>query len=163
MYVRYGMSDAEIRSLKLTRLVPVRRKTRGQAPGITSAESMHADHEKDEDKWVFPNVEPTKREERVLMGAVLEIAVRTAWENSVYQFGGRYYHQQQGGPTGRRITMAASRIVMGSDFGKKLTNILDKANIKTWLKSAYVDDIRLIISLFRNLGWNNNTKTFTKK
>mgnify|MGYP007045536866 CR=1 FL=1 len=30
MYVRYGMSDAEIRSLKLTRLVPVRRKTRGQ-------------------------------------------------------------------------------------------------------------------------------------
>ena len=56
--------------------------------------------------------------------------------------------------------MAASRIVMGSDFGKKLTDILDKANIKTWLKSAYVDDIRLIISLFNNLKWNTNTKTF---
>ena len=56
--------------------------------------------------------------------------------------------------------MAASSIVMGSDFGKKLTSILDKAEIKTYLRSAYVDDIRLIIKLFRNLKWNDDTKSF---
>ena len=34
MYVRYGMTDAEIRSLGLTRVVPVRRYTGGRAgPG----------------------------------------------------------------------------------------------------------------------------------
>ena len=74
MYVRYGYSDAEIRAQKLARVVPVRRYTRGRAPGVTSAESLHADHNKQEDKWVFPKVEYTEMEKRLLMGAVLEIA-----------------------------------------------------------------------------------------
>ena len=124
MYVRYGNSDAEIRAQKLARVVPVRRHTRGRAPGVTSAESLHADHNKQEDKWVFPNVEYTETEKRLLIGAVLEIAVRTVWENSCYSFGGRYYHQQQGGPTGRRITMAAARIIVGYNIGKEVTDML---------------------------------------
>ena len=57
MYVRYGMTDAEIRSLGLTRIVPVRRYTGGRAPGFKSKEAGHKEPEKDGDKWVFPNVE----------------------------------------------------------------------------------------------------------
>ena len=96
----------------------------GRAPDVTSAESLHADHNKQEEKWVFPKVECTEMEKRLLIGAVLEIAVRTVWENSCYSFGGRYYHQQQGGPTGRRITMAAARIIVGYNIGKEVTDML---------------------------------------
>ena len=45
MYVRYGMTDAEIRSLGLTRVVPVRRYTGGRAPGFKSKEASHKEPE----------------------------------------------------------------------------------------------------------------------
>ena len=160
MYVRYGYSDAEIRAQKLTRVVPVRRYTRGRAPGVTSAESLHADHTRQEEKWVFPKVEYTETERRHLIGAVLEIAVRTVWENSCYSFGGRYYHQQQGGPTGRRITMAAARIIVGYNIGKEVTDMLQSADIKVWSKSGYVDDLRWYLNLFSDKKWNADTRKF---
>ena len=88
----------------LQRIVTVRKFTRGKALGITSAEAKHAS-----DKWVFLDLEPNELEKRRLMAAVLEIGVRAAWDNSVYQFGGKHL-QQKGGPTGARVTMAASRL-----------------------------------------------------
>ena len=138
MYVRYGYTDIEIRAAGLERIVPVRKFTRGRAPGITSAEAKHAEAERAKDKWVFPDLEPTELEKRKLMAAVLEIGVRAAWENSVYQFGGKYYLQQKGGPTGARVTMAASRVVTGAS-GIKLMRKLMEAKIKTYMKSNYVD------------------------
>ena len=47
---------------------------------------------------------------------------------------------------GRRLTMAASRIVMCS-IGKSLHKILSDADIKVWMKSAYCNDIREVITL----------------
>ena len=95
MYVRYGYTDAEIRAAGLERIVPIRKFTRGRAPGITSAEAKHAEAERAADKWIFPDLEPTELEKRKLMAAVLEIGVRAAWDNSVYQFGGKYYLQKE--------------------------------------------------------------------
>ena len=93
----------------LQRIVTVRKFTRGKALGITSAEAKHAEVERASDKWVFLDLEPNELEKRRLMAAVLEIGVRAAWDNSVYQFGGKHL-QQKGGPTGARVTMAASRL-----------------------------------------------------
>ena len=76
LYVRIGMSDAEIRAAGVTTIVPVRKYTRGQAPGITSKEALHADTDKELDKWIFPPRELTRDGQRKLMGAVLEIAIR---------------------------------------------------------------------------------------
>ena len=84
-------------------------------------------------------------EQKRLLGAVLEIGVRAAFENSVYQFGGRYYHQQKGSPTGRRLTMAAARVIM-SDWSINITKILEQAEIKIWLKSHHLDEKLLHIS-----------------
>ena len=77
----------------------------------------------------------------------------------MYQFGGRYYHQQKGSPTGWRLTMAAARVVM-SDWSINITKILEPAEIKTWLKSHYVDDIRKVVTLFNNLRWDEVSKAF---
>ena len=154
LYVRIGMSDAEIRTAGVTTIVPVRKYTRGQAPGITSKEALHADTDKELDKWIFPPRELPRDGQRKLMGAVLEIAIRASWENSMYSFAGSYYLQKEGGPTGRRLTMAASRIVMGS-FGMSLHEILSDADIKVWMKSAYCDDIREVITLLCGLRAGN--------
>ena len=139
-------------------VVPVRRYSRGQAPGMTSAEALHGDADKACDKWIFPDRDLTEPEKRRLMAGVLEVAVRACWENSVYQFGGRYFHQKKGGPTGASATMSASRVVMGM-FGKTLIKMLEKVT-KIWMKSLYVDDLRLVVNLFRNLRWNKDRKEF---
>ena len=160
MYVRYGMEDHEIRALGLTRVVPRRRYTRGRAPGICSKQAMSGDADSDGDKWIFPDIELTDHEKRVLIGACLEIGVRTSFENSVYQFAGRYYLQSSGGGTGARVTMCSARIIM-ADWGQKMTEILKRNNIKTWLKSAYVDDVRFVINLLRmNQRWDDTSKSF---
>ena len=77
IYVKFGMSDSEIRARALIRVVPVRRYTWGKAPGITSAEAMHKEAERDKDKWIFPDIELTNPERQSLIAAVLEIGVRT--------------------------------------------------------------------------------------
>ena len=111
IYVPYGYSDIEIKAAGLERIVPVQKFTRGQVPGITS---KHAQAQPAKDKWVFLDLEPTELEKRKLMAAVLEIGVLAAWENSVFQFIGKYYLQQKGGPTGALVTMAASRATRAS-------------------------------------------------
>ena len=153
MYVRCGMTDAEIRSLGLTRVVPVRRYSGGRAPGFKTNEAGHKESE------MRRNVETTAEERRKLMAAVLEISVKTLWSNSLYQFGGRYFQQLSGGPTGSRATMCASRIVM-YHWSRKLIRIIETSGLKTWMKSAYCDDVRLIISLFTSLKWDPDTKAF---
>ena len=96
------------------------------------------------------------------MGALLEIAIRASWENSMYSSAGSYYLQKEGGPTGRRLTIAASRIVMGS-FGKSLHEILSDADIKVWMKSAYCDDIREVITLLCGVTRRKVLKLLTMK
>ena len=158
MLVRYGMDHFEIRKLGLERIVPKRRYHRGQEPGVTSKEALGGDGDRDEDKWIFPPREPTETEKRSLIAACLEIGVRTSFRNSVYQFGGQYYLQTNGGPIGARVTMAVSRIVM-YDWGKKLRNILREAEIKIWMDSAYVDDYRSLLSALRpGLRWEPSSK-----
>ena len=110
------------------------------------------------DKWIFPAREPTETEKRTLIGACLEIGVRKSFQQSVYQFGGKYYLQTSGGPIGARITMAVSRIVM-YHWGKKLRNILSEANVKIWMDSIYVDDYRsLLTALMPGLRWEPSSK-----
>ena len=108
LYVRIGMTDTEIRSLGVTRVVPVRRYSRGQASGMISAEALHGDADKACDKWIFPDRDLTLPEKRRLIAGLLEVA---CWENSVNQFGGRYFHQLTG-LTGAFPNMSASRLVI---------------------------------------------------
>ena len=39
---------------------------------------------------------------------------------------------------------------------------MTEADIKIWMKCSYVDDIRLLINLLKNLKWDNEAKKFVK-
>ena len=154
MLVKYGMDPSEIRTLGLENIVPRRRYNRGRKPGVTSKEALGGDRERDEDKWIFPSREPSETEKKSLIAACLEIGVRTSFQNSVYQFGGKYFLQSTGGPIGARVTMAVSRIVM-YQWGKNLQKILREAEVKIWMDSLYVDDYRTLITALRpGLRWD---------
>ena len=56
--------------------------------------------------------------------------------------------------------MCASRLVM-YDWGQKIKQILHISDIKCWLASSYVDDVRLILTLLkRNTKWSEEEKRF---
>ena len=46
-------------------------------------------------------------------------------------------------------------------FGKQFISKLEKVT-KVWMNSAYVDDIRFVINLFKNLRFNQETKQWLK-
>ena len=66
----------------------------------------------DEQQWVFPSVELTELERKLLVGEVLKIGVQTMFETHLYSFGGRVYRQRVGGPIGLRSTCALARVIM---------------------------------------------------
>ena len=160
LYVRLGMDHFEIRTLGLEKIVPKRKYHTGAEPSVTGREALSGDPEKDELRWDFPSREPTEKEKIYLMAACLEIGVRTCFEHHVYQFGGRYYLQKSGGPIGMRITMAAARLVM-CDWGLRMKEIFNKANIQTYLKAVYVDDKRsLMPAIKKGTRWVDKQKSF---
>ena len=54
----------------------------------------------------------TNKEKKLIVGTVTAIALKTLFNNFTYKFGGKYYHQQSGGPIGVRATGAAASLVM---------------------------------------------------
>ena len=70
-----------------------------------------------------------------------EIGTRVPWNNFVYEFGGEYFLQMEGGPIGARVTMAASRLVM-QVWAEGYRDILDKSGVTrdahkaTWTMAA---------------------------
>ena len=122
-YCALEMSETEIRMSKLRRIIPTRRYSKGTRPSIIGPLPLGPSTD-DDCQWVFPKRNITNEDKKLLLATVMEIAVRTVFETHVYQFAGKMYHQQQGGPIGLRATGAISRIVMADWDGRLLQQLL---------------------------------------
>ena len=161
-YVAMRYDPFEVRKMALERIIPKRKYRKGTKPGVTGKEPLGKESD-DEVRWVFPQREPTNKEKRSLIAAALEIGVRDAFSLHVYQFGGKLYHQQDGGPIGMRLAGSVSRIVM-NEWARKLLGILNENKIKVWLAAFYVDDVRLLTSVVdKGVRWHTKEKKFLKK
>ena len=87
------------------KILPYRRKVGGTEPSMSSR-GMQSKDDKVEEQWVYKTKELTKKQIAEVVGRCAEIAVRTAFENFTYNFGGRIFLQKEGGPIGNRLTMA---------------------------------------------------------
>ena len=153
MYVAISCDLEEIRREGLEVWVPVRTGTRGAKPGIGGKEARSWGLKEDEiGQWTFRyDVEPPEEIRTRLMGKVIELTIKACWNHQLHKFGGVFYHQKSGGPIGKRITMACSRLVMimwGLDAGERLTT----SGIKARFDLVYVDDGRYLISMVPE-GW----------
>ena len=154
-YVAIGYDKFETREFGLDRVVPKRRFHKGRNPGVTGVEPLSG-YIEDEEKWIFPRVEPTELEKRKLVAACLDIAVREAFSLHLYQFGGRIYHQKDGGPIGMRLAGAAAKIVMG-EWSERLLNIMENNKVDVHLAAGFVDDVRFLTTIIEK-GWRWNMK-----
>ena len=85
---------------KLKRVLPSRRYKKGTRPGVTGKGPLGPDSN-DEIQWVFkPNIRLTKLEKDMVMGEIVRLGVETLFSTHVYSFGGKNYHQRDGGPIG---------------------------------------------------------------
>ena len=96
-YVRMNLNDKEIRDRNLTRVMPVRKYTRGRMPGMTGEEALKKVNE-GEERFLYPTIELTREEEINLFATALEIAVKFMFQHHVYSFGGVNYCQSDSGP-----------------------------------------------------------------
>ena len=161
-YVAMEAEEFDVNALKLGRIIPKRRYRKGCKPGVTGVEPMGKESD-DEIKWVFPSREPTEVEKKNLLALALEIGVKAAFSNHLYQFGGKIFHQTDGGPIGMRLAGAAARIVMGT-WGERMVEILKKEEMKIWLSGCYVDDVRLVTSAIeRGKRWSRTERKFIHK
>ena len=149
-YIAMCSSKTEIKMSGLNRVLPVRRFNKGTTPGVTGNGPL-GPTPNDEEQWVFPRVELMDFEKKKLFATALEIGVKVAFRTNIYQFGGRWYHQADGGPIGLRLAGAAARVVMG-EWDAQLMKILADNNIETEVFARYVDDIRIILKGL-DMGW----------
>ena len=84
-YIAICCNPGEIRLEGLSRIVPRRVHRKGPKPSINGKGARLEGQE--ELQWEFDDVEPTDNEISRLVGKVLEIGVRTIWENNLYTFG----------------------------------------------------------------------------
>ena len=81
---------------EVRRLLPIRNSNRGDGPGFKNKE-VNGPEKHTEISWTFPNVTPTTQEKRDLFGIMVEIGTRVLWSHFCYTFGGKIFHQQEGG------------------------------------------------------------------
>ena len=107
------------------------------------------------DQWEYQKEDLTKEEERNIIATVVEVALKILFKNFTYKFGGKYFHQSQGGPIGVRATGAAAQLVM-EHWGLSYRSLLEAAGIEIFLLSGYVDDGRQISTTVRKgTGFRN--------
>ena len=135
---------------KLRRVLPIRRSTRGTKPGMTDQGPLGADVG-DEKQWVFPKVEITKLEKKLIISEVLRLGVETMFDTHMYTFGGRIFKQSEGGPIGLRSTCAVARVIMNR-WDAKWKDKLKINNIDLECDARYVDDGRAVLFSLRP-GW----------
>ena len=99
-------------------------------------------------QWEFERVDITKDEERKIIGAVAEVALKVLFNNFTYKFGEKYFHQSEGGPIGVRATGAAAQLVM-EHWGGEYRSLLEAAGLQIFMLSGYVDDGRQISSVLK--------------
>ena len=154
-YIALNLTSAQVRVHPLRRVLPWRNKKTGTRPIITGPAPMGPEAG-EEEQWCFPRVSLTKVERRKLVAEVMRIAVETVFATHLYQFGGRYFHQADGGPIGLRATGAIAKIVMG-DWDLKLLKIMMENDVSIEVAARYVDDIRLLLASLK-MGWRWNGK-----
>ena len=144
---------------ELGRTLPWRRKEGGNTPSMQGTMGTKIDDDP-EGQWVFPQKELTDNEKREIIGRCVEIATRIVFENFCYKFGGDTLKQQEGGPIGARVTMAAARLVMQS-WSEGYLDILKRAGVDVGLLTGYVDDVRQVSScLKKGMRYSKEEKKF---
>ena len=164
-FVKAGATVEEIEEAELTKLMPVRKYTRGKAPGITTKEIWNRLNQKAEmlargekipvSKWTAIVTNINEEDKAKLVGKVIEIAIREIMGNHMYSFDGQTYLQTEGGAIGLRLTGLVARVVM-DHWAVLMRRKMTINKIETIMMSKYVDDVfTILVHIGEGARWNN--------
>ena len=98
------------------------------------------------DKWSWKGKrDPSMMQKRRMIASMMETMVKTIMMNHCYQFDGRLFLQQTGGPIGLELSGVLARLVM-LKFDHMYLDKLSKHDIELVLYQRYVDDINMAVS-----------------
>jgi hypothetical protein len=143
-YIAICLTDTEQRLSPLYSVLPRRTAKNGVKPGVTSKPE-------DDKNWFFPTDVFTGAQERAIIATMVQIGVITMMNTHLYEFNGKIYLQQAGGPIGLRATCAVARVVM-NHWDAEWMNTMDENNVERDLEDRYMDDIRVVMMCLK-AGW----------
>ena len=136
-YLAVHLSPEEIERNNLISVIP-----RKVIPRKVGMAFLDKDLDKDgNEKWDWKGKRkvPTNLQKKKMVARTLEVAIYTLLSNHLYQFDGRVFQQQAGGPIGLEVTGILARIVM-LWWDRKFLGKLKKLGINLLLYLRYVDD-----------------------
>ena len=123
-FIASNASEADIWKWGMGKYIPRRRHKQGSRPGPTTAElgvkrkyDSLGEEIVGESKWVVKRKILTEKEKRKVLGKIVEIGTRLVFRNHVYQWGGRFYIQKEGGSIGLRLTGVAAKLTLSYTGG----------------------------------------------
>ena len=143
-YLAIHLSPEEIAHNNLKTVIPKRIKTGGPKPGMAYLDSDLDKKKQEKWSWKGKRKVPSNLQKKKLLARALEVAVKTILSNHLYQFDGRVYKQQSGGPIGLEITGVLARCAM-LWWDRAYLKKLDQLKIDILLYLRYVDDSNLVL------------------
>ena len=149
LYIALVSNRERIESLGLTDVTSTWKNegSRGQRPGITTAEVMGGMKAKSKSLFNKPEWSPSKKQRKQMIALALEYGISTVMSNHTYQFDGEVFMQKDGGPIGLELTGAVARVFMLSWDRRFLTRVENMTRGLEWqmyMYRRYVDDCNCI-------------------
>ena len=113
--------------------------------------TVGGDKAKDDSMWKDSNREVFKSDLKRMAAAVIELAIHVAMSTHIYQFCGRFFIQQEGGPIGLRSTAALAALIMKL-WDVAWLQLVKKEFLEVLLYCRYVDDCRNFFVLCKKVG-----------
>ena len=98
-------TDEEIRKLGIARWCPKRRFTKGRRPGMKDATDRNR-------RWIGGEIPVSAHDKKYLIAVMIAEIVKLCFQCHIYEYGGEWYIQYEGGPIGLRLSGAVANIVM---------------------------------------------------
>ena len=89
-YLALNLTEEQVRSSPLRRLLPWRRGRRGTRPAIRG-DGPRGREKGDQEQWEFPSVVVEEWERELLIIEVIKIAIKNMFEKHYYTFGGKNF------------------------------------------------------------------------
>ena len=117
----------------------------------------------DQEQWIFPRVELEDWEKEEIVSEVISLATAAMFHHHYYTFGGKVFHQKEGGPIGLRGTCSIARLVMQL-YDRKWSQRMMDMGIVIWLLCRYMDDTRVFLPEIKaGWRWDSGRIIFTKQ
>ena len=156
--VSIHISDSETRLSPTFPILPRRTSKQGVRPGVTS-------NPDNESSWWYPmdTAKFTELQKRMLLAKMIQIAVVTMMNTHLYEFNGKIFLQQAGGPIGLRGTCAVARVVM-NHWDTLWIGLLKAEKMTHEEADRYMDDLRVfMLALKMGWRWRENGFYFCKE